>query len=134
MNYDNLAKAVQIRENASIKYEEKADYEHSDYLNATLWDMILSENRVESIEMANSIASELRKALKLKTRFVRGARFHVLKGTQMPAVLLEIGYITNRTEAGRLCNGYYQQMLAEAVTAGIVNYKKLFEQTEGFSR
>lgn len=134
MDYDSFAEAVQMRENAVIKLEEKADYNYSDNLNATLWDMILSENRVESIEMANFIAEELTRALKLKTRFVKGAKFHVLKGAHMPAVLLEIGYITNTLEAERLCNDYYQQMLVEAITAGIVNYKKAFEQSEGFSK
>ncbi|MCG2713155.1 MAG: N-acetylmuramoyl-L-alanine amidase [Candidatus Omnitrophica bacterium] len=132
--YDDFSKAVQIRENAVIKFEEDADYEYSDDLNATLWDMILSENRIESIEMANSISDELKRALRLNTRYIRGAKFHVLKGANMPAVLLEMGYLTNKNEAMQLNNAYYRQMLAEAVAAGIVNYKKLFELSDGFSR
>ncbi len=132
--YDDFSKAVQIRENAAIKFEEDSDYEYSSDLNVTLWDMILSENRIESIEMANSISDELKRALKLNTRYIRGARFHVLKGANMPAVLLEMGYITNKNEAMHLNNAYYRQMLAEAVAAGIVRYKKLFELSDGFSK
>ncbi len=133
-DYDDFSKAVQIRENAVIKFEENAGYEYSDDLNATLWDMILSENRIESIEMANSISDELKRALKLNTRYIRGARFRVLKGANMPAVLLEMGYLTNKNEAMRLNNAYYRQMLAEAVATGIIRYKKLFESSDGFSK
>lgn len=133
-SYDDFSKAVQIRENAVIKFEEEADYKKSSDLNVTLWDMILSENRIESIEMANSISDELKKTLKLNTRYIRGARFHVLKGANMPAVLLEMGYLTNTNEAVQLNNPYYRQMLAEAVAAGIIRYKKLFELSDGFSK
>jgi N-acetylmuramoyl-L-alanine amidase len=132
--YDDFSKAVQIRENAVIKYEENADYDKSNDLNATLWNMILSENRIESIEMANSIATELKRSLKLRTRYVRGAKFLVLKGAQMPAVLLEVGYVTNPEEGARLNNPYYRQMLAESIAQGVVNYKKIFELSEGFSK
>lgn len=78
--YDDFSKAVQIRENASIRFEEEADYKYSSNLNLTLWDMILSENRIESIEMANSISDELKRTLRLNTRYIKGARFHVLGG------------------------------------------------------
>lgn len=132
--YDDFSKAVQIRENAVIKYEENADYNKTDDLNVTLWDMILSENRIESIEMANLIAAQLKKSLKLRTRYVKGAKFLVLKGAQMPAVLLEVGYITNPDEGARLNNPYYRQMLAESIAQGIIEYKKMFELSDGFSR
>ncbi|MBU1043455.1 MAG: N-acetylmuramoyl-L-alanine amidase [Candidatus Omnitrophica bacterium] len=132
--YDDFSKAVQIRENAVIKFEENADYNKSSDLNATLWDMILSENRIESIEMANSIAEQLEKSLKLRIRFVKGAKFLVLKGAQMPAVLLEVGYLTNPEEGAKLNNPYYRQMLAESIAQGILEYKKIFELSDGFSR
>ncbi|MBU1087025.1 MAG: N-acetylmuramoyl-L-alanine amidase [Candidatus Omnitrophica bacterium] len=132
--YDNFSKAVQIRENAVIKFEENADYNKAVDLNATLWDMILSENRIESIEMANSIAGQLKKSLKLKIRFVKGAKFLVLKGVRMPAVLLEVGYLTNPEEGAKLNNPYYRQMLAESIAQGILEYKKMFELSDGFSR
>lgn len=52
----------------------------------------------------------------------------------MPAVLLEMGYITNKNEALQLNNAYYRQMLAEAVAAGILRYRNFFELSEGFSK
>jgi len=133
-DYDDFAKAVQVRENAVIKFEEGTDYEYSKDLNATLWDMILNENRVESIEMAYFISGELKRIVKLKTRHIKGAMFYVLKGARTPALLLELGYLTNRTECARLANPHYRQMLAEAIASGIMQYRKRFEQTNGFTR
>lgn len=133
-DFDDFAKAVQLRENAAVKFEKNTKYKYSDDLNATLWDMLLSENRVESMEMAGIISSELKRLLKLKTRYVRGANFYVLKGAQMPAVLLEVGYLSNKTEAARLNNSHYRQMLAEAIASGILRYKKEFELNNGFTR
>ncbi len=132
-DYDDFAKATQLRENAAVKFETDSDYEYSSNLNVTLWDMMLRENKIESYEMANSIARELRRNLNLKTRYIKGAMFYVLKGAKMPAVLLEVGYLTNRTEAARLNNPHYRQMLVEAIVAGIIRYKKRFEATNGFS-
>ncbi|MBU2063523.1 MAG: N-acetylmuramoyl-L-alanine amidase [Candidatus Omnitrophica bacterium] len=132
--HDDLAKAVQIRENASVQFEENNDYKYSNDLNATLWDMIFTENRIESIEMAYVVADELKRILKLKTRYIKGAMFYVLKDAHVPAVLLEVGYLTNRTECSRLANAYYRQMLAETIAAGVLAYKKRFERTNGFRR
>ncbi len=132
--HDDFAKAVQIRENAAVRYEDSADYEFSNNLNATLWDMILTENRIESIEMANSVSFELSRMLNLKTRYIRGANFYVLKGAKMPAVLLEIGYVSNAREGARLNNPHYRQMLSEAIASGILRYKGQVEKTNGFTR
>ncbi|MCP4649102.1 MAG: hypothetical protein GY853_03325 [PVC group bacterium] len=132
--YDNFSKAVQIRENAVVKLEKGSEHKYTTDLNATLWDMILAENRIESIEMAYAISEKMERMLHLKTRYIKGANFYVLKGTCVPAVLLEIGYLTNGTEGARLNNVYYRQMIAETIAAGIVGYKERFELTNGFSR
>ncbi|MFH2138331.1 MAG: N-acetylmuramoyl-L-alanine amidase [Candidatus Omnitrophota bacterium] len=132
--YDDFSKAVQIKENAVVAFEQDADYEYSADLNTTIWDMIFTENRIESIEMAYAISGQMNRMLKLKTRYIRGAKFLVLKDAQMPSILLEVGYLSNSTESAQLNNAYYRQMLAEAIAAGVMQYKKSFEMTEGFSR
>jgi len=53
---------------------------------------------------------------------VRPAPFWVLVGTQMPAILIETGYLTNPTEAKRLFNPNYQNLLAKGIAIGIYNY------------
>lgn len=53
---------------------------------------------------------------------VREAPFWVLVGAQMPAVLIELGYLTNPTEALRLNKSSYQKRLAEGISEGIDSY------------
>ena len=60
----------------------------------------------------------------LPMRRIAQAPFFVLRGAGMPAVLLEIGFLTNATEAQMLVNPVYQQKMANAMAAGIVNYLK----------
>ncbi|MCM8813519.1 MAG: N-acetylmuramoyl-L-alanine amidase [Candidatus Omnitrophica bacterium] len=131
--YDDFSKAVAERENAALAFEQGAAASLPD-INATLWDMMFSEYRIESIEIARSIAAEMKRMLKIPTRYIKGAKFVVLKGVRMPAILLEVGYLSNRYEAAQLKNPFYRQMLAEAIVAGIMNYRQRFEMTGGFSR
>ena len=54
----------------------------------------------------------------------RGAPFFVLIGAKMPAILVEIGYISNSTEAKRLQTDKYLQTVADGIAAGIEAYRK----------
>ena len=60
----------------------------------------------------------------LPMRRIAQAPFFVLRGAGMPAVLLEVGFLTNAAEAQNLVNPVYQQRIAQAMAAGIVNYLK----------
>ncbi len=48
--------------------------------------------------------------------------FWVLVGAQMPAVLVELGYITHPKEGKYLSNSYYQELLADGIAKGIKRY------------
>ena len=69
----------------------------------------------------------------VKNRGVKSARFYVLKGAHMPAVLLEIGFISNHTDAESLKSNYYREKLVDAIAGGILAYKKRFEKSNGFT-
>ncbi|MBT3260157.1 MAG: N-acetylmuramoyl-L-alanine amidase, partial [Deltaproteobacteria bacterium] len=53
---------------------------------------------------------------------VKQAPFYVLIGAQMPAVLVEVGFLSNRTERKRLTNKTYQERLAAGICDGIKCY------------
>ena len=55
-------------------------------------------------------------------RGVRQARFHVIKNTNMPAVLVEIGFLTGRLDARRLEKSIHRERVAYAITKGILQY------------
>ena len=89
------------------------------FLNKT---KIVQSNKL-AIDVQKGMLSKVRKKYKnIRDGGVREAPFWVLVGAQMPAVLIEVGYITNPTEADRLFNPFYQKMLADGIANGINNY------------
>ena len=61
----------------------------------------------------------------------REAPFYVLMGAKMPSVLVEIGYITNKVEAGRLKGDAYLRTLARGIADGVLEYKAQIERYTG---
>lgn len=131
---DDSARAIAAAENEAIAFENNSASEKPDYLNATVWEMTLDENRTESEELARFICKTAGKTLGAKNRGVKSARFYVLKGTHMPAVLIEIGFISNREEEYKLRDSSYRRKIAEAIAEGILAYKNEYERTEGFTK
>lgn len=64
------------------------------------------------------------KAGGLKMRRVAQAPFYVLRGAAMPAVLVELGFLTDRQEAKLLADKSYQRKMANALAGGIREYLK----------
>lgn len=117
-----------------LPLEEEAAYDpDSSSLRAVLWDLVHTEHRVESSELARSVAWAMTRRLPTPNRGVKGARFYVLRGVRMPAVLVEVGFISNAEEEQRLRSRDYRQEVAEAIAAGILAYKADYERTDGFT-
>jgi N-acetylmuramoyl-L-alanine amidase len=131
---DDNARAAQILENADLQYEENAIFPNKNSKDPTVWDLVLTENRKESLELAKLILKNVHQSRLTSTRGVKGARFHVLKWTDKPAILIETGFVTNWQEVRKLTNARYQDALATQITRGILEYKESFERTNGFTR
>ena len=84
-----------------------------DPLLAILGDMIATEHLVESSEFARLALGELRSQKGAVSRGVKQAPFVVLMGVQMPAALVEIGFITNAREEGALATDAERERIAE---------------------
>lgn len=87
-----------------------------------VWDLVLSKTRRHSARMALQICRAMRSRLRVRCRWVRGARFVVLREARVPAVLVEVGYLSNRPEASRLATSPYRQAVAQAIAEGILAY------------
>ncbi len=48
-------------------------------------------------------------------------------GARMPAVLVEVGYCTNKAEARLLASSKYRRALADAIVDGLMRYKRKLE-------
>ncbi|MFH1046291.1 MAG: N-acetylmuramoyl-L-alanine amidase, partial [Candidatus Omnitrophota bacterium] len=100
---------------------------------AIVWDLIHSDNRASSREMAEYVCSSLSQSLTQKNRGTKQARFYVLNGTNTPAILIEVGFISNPTEEKKLTESSYCGKIAQAVTDGILQYNRTNSQ-EYYSR
>jgi N-acetylmuramoyl-L-alanine amidase len=76
------------------------------------------------------VRKRLRAIGTLDDRGVKQANFYVMKGTMgsMPSVLVEMGFISNRTEEARLRSGRFQSELAEAICLGVRDFKERYER------
>lgn len=63
-------------------------------------------------------------------RGTRTANFRVLTKTDMPAALVEIGYLSNQGECAKLTEESYQELLAEKLAEGILSYRDALEEAD----
>lgn len=72
--------------------------------------------------LATSIHNSLVAATGMADRGVRQARFYVLTQTSMPAVLVEVGFVTGREDAARFQSATARSQIAAAIAQGILRY------------
>ncbi|MDX1920053.1 MAG: N-acetylmuramoyl-L-alanine amidase [Candidatus Caenarcaniphilales bacterium] len=118
---------VSLDERVNITRKTKPDLFVSIHCNA-----MESTSKIHGIEsyyftpQSRNLAHVLHKKVVKKTkapdRFVRKARFVVIRETAIPSVLLEVGFMSNPTERSQLMTKDYQNTIAKAVAEGIVEY------------
>ena len=79
------------------------------------------EYGVTSQELATKVLDEMLKYMKSNDRGVRMANWAVIRRSNMPAVLVEVGYISNEKELANMCNDDYQNKTAMGIAEGIIN-------------
>ncbi|HEY9789757.1 MAG TPA: N-acetylmuramoyl-L-alanine amidase [Candidatus Obscuribacterales bacterium] len=75
-----------------------------------------------SRDLAQLIHTSLVKELGAPDRNVRKARFYVINHTPVPAILAEVGFISNKEERDKLSSSEYQEHIAEALADGVMLY------------
>ena len=121
LNLANSDEAVRVaaREN-SVSAKKISD------LQLILSDLMLNSKIKESENLAQNVLKTTldysRRFYTLKDHGVRRAPFYVLMGAQMPAILVETGYLTNPTERRRLQNFAYLKRMAWGIAKGINAY------------
>ncbi len=116
------ARRVALRENASLRFEANRSLEDLDPLQFMLSDLQSTANLRESRRFATHINHSMGAALPAPDRGVRQGPFQVLVGATMPAVLVEVGYLSNRSEEKLLRSPSYQAKIADALADAVVNY------------
>ena len=119
---DKEAALVALRENEPAESEGI-----SREAEALLWDMIQDKYKSESNDLAHSIQKRLSEASGLEDRGVKKAPFSVLRGAAMPAVLVEIGFISNPWEESKLKKDDFRKKIAQGILDGLKDYLKKIE-------
>ncbi len=92
-------------------------------LELILWDLAQSQHLAESQRFASIVQDELNTALGLRNRGVKQAPFRVLMGAAMPAVLVELGFLSNPDEEKKLLTVEYRQQLVDALVRAVSRYQ-----------
>jgi N-acetylmuramoyl-L-alanine amidase len=125
---DSGARQVAATENGVVQLESPASRQRGDVLKSILWDLAQSEFQEESSFMAETVQDSMSRSLSLVSRGVKQAGFYVLGGAAMPAILIEIGFLTNRKEERKLATNEHREALARAIYAGLAEYKRRYDQ------
>ena len=115
---DASATAVAARENAD-RLAGEPPLDRADAVAGILRDLADAEALAESSRLAYALHDHLVSALHAADRGVKQAPFYVLAGARMPAVLVEVGFLSSRGEARRLASREYQERIARAIADGI---------------
>lgn len=97
-------------------------------LQGILSDIMKNSKIDESSRLARQVQEALssglsnRKYPQVKSLGVKQAPFYVLIGAEMPAILIEMAFISNRTDAGHIKKASYQNALAEEIVQGLQKY------------
>jgi N-acetylmuramoyl-L-alanine amidase len=117
--------SLQGRVNIAEKYKAKA------FISIHANSISRSKTSVNGVEtyyyssgyrLAQSIHRSIIRRLDVRDRGVRKARFYVLRKTSMPAVLVEVGFVTGSSDSAKLSNASYRQRMAEAIAEGIISH------------
>lgn len=107
--------------------ENKADTDEMNYftklsfLNFLNREKIIASNKL-AIDIQAGLLKSVRASYKVSDGGVREAPFWVLVGALMPAVLIEIGYISHPEESQKIANSKYQDHIAKGIADGVDEY------------
>ncbi len=114
--------AFQLSQKENKSFEGLDDVGEDDELKMILWDMAQNEYIKESSKLAEFIQDELNVLLSTRNRGVKQAPFRVLMRAAMPAVLVEVAFLSNPHEQNKLQDDSFLDNVARAIYTGISRY------------
>ena len=114
--------ALAIRENGGGAVGEAITQEAINFANSVSGQIIRQEQLRYSTELAETVQTALIKATGAIDRGVKQNSYVVLRKARTPAILVELGFVSNPEEGGKLATDSYQTLLAEALADGILTF------------
>jgi N-acetylmuramoyl-L-alanine amidase len=126
------ARRVERMENEAVRFETAdASVKKGDPLNFIINDMAQNEHLRESADLAQTIETGFKSFHPGPDRGVQQANFAVLRGAFMPAVLVEIGFGTNKSEAAYISDSDNQHRIARSIAKSIMAYMDRYDARVG---
>ncbi len=128
------SRAAQALENSVVaEYEGKDAEESYNSADLVISDLVQSAQLMESISLAYKSQTNLILETDTTDRGVKSANFYVLRGAFMPAVLIEMGFISNSKEAKKLVKSSYQDKIVESLFYAIKSFKVSFDRNNSLN-
>jgi N-acetylmuramoyl-L-alanine amidase len=110
-------------------------YSHSQEVMHILNDMMAEEFTTESILLAQSILKQFDEVLgdTMPSRGLKENAWFVVRNARMPSVLVELGFVSNETDALLMDSEAHLKKFSEALYKGIAEFVALFERSGGFT-
>jgi N-acetylmuramoyl-L-alanine amidase len=128
---DDAARRLAERENDAFGKGTRIPAPSDDPMVAILGDMIANEHLHESQALARMAQERLTRRERGSSRGVKQAPFVVLSGVQMPATLVEIGFITNASEEKQLRSGRGRKAIVAALSEAVREYGRRYDARRG---
>lgn len=96
-------------------------------IDLILWETAQARYLEQSATLAGFIEQALRPRVEMSPRAVQQAPFRVLVGANMPAALVEIGYLSNADQEGQIGTASYQDQVAQALLDALIKFREFLE-------
>jgi len=97
-------------------------HQDSPVLKNILFDMIYIYKRAESERLARYLMQKIPGAVRTHNRGIKSSGFFVLRNTLIPAVLIEVGFLSNPQEEKLLKTQWYRQKIADGLAESLLEY------------
>ncbi len=121
------AKRIAAIENRTLLYSKDKTTQDV-LLNAVFTGPKIELSHKLAISVQRAILNSVRRVYYIQDNGVDGAPFRVLAGAQTPAILIEVGYLSNSKERALLRKANYQEKIADGIVEGIIQYLQYREK------
>ena len=121
---DRESRELADKENAADLVGLDPKSHHSDLVMNILMDLRMTQVLHESGRLAEGLLSVTKTSGLIGGRKVKQARFQVLRSLAMPSALVEVGYLTNRSDLKLIKNSSWRNKMAANLVAGILKWRR----------
>jgi N-acetylmuramoyl-L-alanine amidase len=128
---DDEARTLAALENRAFGVDQQSIVTSDDQrrgLDLVLWDLAQNQYIAQSSLLAESVQRHMNQLTGIRDRGVRQAPFRVLMGATMPAILVEVGFITNPAEETRIKSMAYRNRIVDALASAVYDFLRDLER------